>query len=346
MAIETSRINNESIKINLLEHYNIDVHSISKVNNGSANIYEIVSKNDKTYILKEFQSFIDKNKLKLEPTINQLLLNSKFPTSKILKTLKNEYLWSFNERIFHLQEKAEGIIFSQNNAPDWLLRDSAMYLAKLHEILKYLPNFPIGMPKSGWDNESKIRKIEKMIHIKKEFISLESSNFMILEAINCLDFKIKYLKESKLSEKNNFDNLTIKNTHGDFNLNQILIKNNSVESVIDFSSASALPASWEIIRSFTYSHKSSHSGEINILDLKKYIEEYLKYSLLTRDDINEMPAFYLNQLAFSLYGFEQYLKFQQDESLLIFAIWRTKLQKYLFENLQTINNDFRNWSIL
>ena len=50
--LENSILNEEIIKKLLKEHYDIDTQNITKINKGSANIYNI----DNMYILKEFSS--------------------------------------------------------------------------------------------------------------------------------------------------------------------------------------------------------------------------------------------------------------------------------------------------
>ena len=53
MGIQSSNLNENTIKKLLKENYKIDVSKVNKIDRGTANIFEVESE-DKKYILKEF----------------------------------------------------------------------------------------------------------------------------------------------------------------------------------------------------------------------------------------------------------------------------------------------------
>ena len=83
MAVEGSILNKESIKKIMIEQYGISVEAIKKINRGSANVFEVFSK-DSHYILKEFQSKIDIDKIKIEYTVVEHLRRDGVATPKYI----------------------------------------------------------------------------------------------------------------------------------------------------------------------------------------------------------------------------------------------------------------------
>ena len=82
-----------------------------------------------------------------------------------------------------------------------------------------------------------------------------------------------------------------KNTHGDFNVLQLIYKNNHINSVIDFVSACNMPVVWELIRSYSYIDKNvkevSNNSTIGILICKKENRFVIEYCSLDSIVIRE-----------------------------------------------------------
>ena len=153
-----------------------------------------------------------------------------------------------------------------------------------------------------------------------------------------LEEKINMIKD--ISEENIFidtKKLTIKNTHGDFNVLQLIYKNNHINSVIDFVSACNMPVVWELIRSYSYIDKNVKNGIFNLDTFTDYIKEFNKYVKLNDYDLKYMSYIYLIQLLSSTYGYKEYINNNENIELLEFAHFRTKICKYLFNNAGNIS---------
>ena len=145
----------------------------------------------------------------------------------------------------------------------------------------------------------------------------------------------------EISEENIFINtkkLTIKNTHGDFNVLQFIYKNDHINSVIDFVSACRMPIVWELIRSYSYIDKNVKNGIFNLDTFTDYIKEFNKYVKLNKYDLKYMSYIYLIQLLSSTYGYKEYINNNENIELLEFAYFRTNICKYLFNNAEKISN--------
>jgi hypothetical protein len=90
------------------------------------------------------------------------------------------------------------------------------------------------------------------------------------------------------------------------------------------------------IQSGGVSRKDSY---FDIEDFSLYVKEYLKYSPLTKRDLEAMPYIYLFQLAQSSYGYKEYLitKTENKEALLDFAFWRTNICREIYQKAKAIS---------
>lgn len=139
--------------------------------------------------------------------------------------------------------------------------------------------------------------------------------------------------------KKYYNGITYSSTHGDYQGCQLICGDNHIKGVIDFSSARVLPAVWEVIRSYVQSSaKCMENAVIDINGFCTYVQEYMKYSELTRTDLMSMPYVYLFQLARSKYGYSQYLTTDSKdrESLLQFGFWRTNMCREVERNAGSI----------
>ena len=94
--------------------------------------------------------------------------------------------------------------------------------------------------------------------------------------------------------KEYYNGVTYCSTHGDYQGCQLIFEKGEIKAVIDFSSASCLPVTWEIMRSFVQS--SNYCRTTATVDIKafcEYVREYQKFSPLTKTDMIAMPYVYL-----------------------------------------------------
>ncbi len=331
----TSDVNfsKEEIRDFLKENYNVDASSIEEIDRGTALLYNI---NEDKYALKIFQDKYSKEDILKEVNIINVLYNDKIPVPKYIRSVNDELYSIFKGKTVILQEFIKGTEIDPNTGDVDMLIDSAQTLGK---IVKSLNSTDLDIPKSDIESWYSDECIQDSLNRHEDLLKLakEQNAKSIIEEFN---FKIDLLK--KVKSLYNFDdlsNLTLLNTHGDFNVLQCIYgKDMKIKAVLDFVAACKMPITWEIIRSYSYLDKDSKDGSINVEHFKKYVSEFMKYQKLNKYDIKYMCLLYFVQILTSTFGYKQYLKDNSRVDLLKFAEFRTNLCKYLYKNMDLITN--------
>ena len=338
MALEKTVLNEKIILDLLSRHYGISPISAKKLKLGTANCFQIYDGN-KYCFLKEFQSSFSENAVVQEAKLLEYLSVAGIPTTRFYKTLNNEFVINYQNHIICLEEYIEGQAYDYDDLPLQLLPQVGKMLGRLHQALKEYP-LPIDMSDkwlASFSAENMIAQYDALIKIAESKVGDKNTNQIIDDlqykkrlAIRCEEYK-KY-----------YNGITYCSTHGDYQGCQLIFEKDEIKAVIDFSSASCLPVTWEIMRSFVQS--SNYCRTTATVDIKafcEYVREYLKYSPLTKTDMIAMPYVYLFQLARSKYGYPQYLNSNSEdrEGLLQFAFWRTKMCREVEKNAEIISNE-------
>lgn len=157
--------------------------------------------------------------------------------------------------------------------------------------------------------------------------------------IKDIEYRISLLKSiNKVDIEMN--KLTCKNTHGDYSINQTICGQNSINGIIDFTSACIHPICWEVIRSYSIADSECADGNINVENLKRYIEKFLEYGKLNNYDLKLMPYLYFYQLLFPDYYRQYYLSDNPNRQLLIDnANFSTKLCKWFELNIDNLSDE-------
>ena len=128
------------------------------------------------------------------------------------------------------------------------------------------------------------------------------------------------------------------NSHGDYSVQQLIYNDdNGKTTVIDFETAKKLPIIWEVMRSYSYIDEEVKNGKINIDTLVEYVKEFTKYIQLNEYDLKYAPQIYLIQIVSSPFGYKQYNDDYEKTGLLEFALFRTNLCRYLYNNSKEIS---------
>ena len=326
-------INKKEIINFVKEKYRINVTNIKIINRGSANIYSL---NNDEYILKEFQSKYTKEEIEKEITIINHLKKDDIKVPSYIKTINDTYYSLYKDKVIIIQKFIEGYTLDRNEGN----YEQTIECAKVYGmIVKSLENLDILLPLNdlSFSKENLTKGIEK--HQKLLELIDDKDDEETLKIKKNLEEKMDMLKD--ISKRNIFidtKKLTIKNTHGDFNVLQFIYKNNHINSVIDFVSACKMPVVWELIRSYSYIDKDVKNGIFNLDTLTDYIKEFNKYVKLNDYDLKYMSYIYLIQLLSSTYGYKEYINNNENIELLEFAHFRTNICKYLFNNAENISN--------
>lgn len=326
-------INKKEIINFVKEKYRINVTNIKIIDRGSANIYSL---NGDEYILKEFQSKYTKEEIEKEITIINHLKKDSIKVPSYIKTINDTYYSLYKNKVIIIQKFIEGYTLDINEGN----YEQTIECAKVYGmIVESLENLDILLPLNdlSFSKENLTKGIEK--HQKLLELINDKDAEETLKIKRDLEEKINMIKN--ISKENIFidtKKLTIKNTHGDFNILQFIYKNNHINSVIDFVSACRMPVVWELIRSYSYIDKDVKNGIFNLDTFNDYIKEFNKYVKLNEYDLKYMSYIYLIQLLSSTYGYKEYINNNENIELLEFAYFRTNICKYLFNNAEKISN--------
>ena len=247
--LEKSVFTNKKETINFVkEKYGINVTDIKIIDRGSANIYSL---NGDEYILKEFQSKYTKEKIEKEITIINHLKKDGIKVPSYIKTINDTYYSLYKNKVIIIQKFIEGYTLDRNEGN----YEQTIECAKVYGmIVKSLENLDILLPLNDLSYLFSKEIFEKSIEKHQELLKVinDKDDEETLKIKRDLEEKINMIKD--ISEENIFidtKKLTIKNTHGDFNVLQLIYKNNHINSVIDFVSACNMPVVWELIRSYS-----------------------------------------------------------------------------------------------
>lgn len=312
-------------------NYNIDVEKIEKEDRGSANIYYVYDANNK-YVFKEFESRCKEQKILQEANILEHLNKNKIKTPKYIKTIDNKFYFKYKNRIIILMNFIEGYTKNPNTGNFTQTIESATLLGKITKALESFEQ----MECESWDKYYKNDFFDKA---QKKYLDLiekigNSDKEQIIK--NDLVYKIELVNQLKEFDLNGIENITYKNSHGDFSIMQFLYLDEKVTAVIDFERARKLPIVWEIIRSYTHIDEKCKNGDFDIGNFIKYVKEVMKYIDLNIYDLKFMPYTYLLKLAGSAYGYEEYINNNELVNLFDFGRWRTKMCKSLMKNMNEI----------
>lgn len=336
--IEETTFSNTQIKSELYKRYDLKVNNIEIINNGTANIYKIMSNNEK-FILKEFQSkYSQDDVLKEINAIEYLKENSKIPLPIYLKNNNNEFYFKHKGRVVVIQNYIDGKAFQKNEGSYEQLLESAYYLGQIIKgFEKYKVNDCINI--TDWYSQNEFDKANKKYNdILDRLDNSEISYRIKMDII----FKKQLLDElSKNENLKEIINITHKVSHGDYSSLQFIYNNeNKIKAILDFIKVKKLPIVWEIARSYSYLDKEARDGNINVNNIVEYTKEVAKVTNLNEYDFKYLPYVYLIQLARSTFGYSEYFKenIKNKEELLEFAFYRTNICRDLYIKANEISN--------
>lgn len=335
MGIQNSNLNEDTIKRILEDNYNIETSKVTKIDRGTANIFEVQSK-EKKYILKEFSEGRSEDSVIKETNIINFLKDRNIKVPVYIKSTQGNFYIKFENRIIIVQEYVDGYTMENNTGDYNKTIESATILGKMTKELKdYTGLEEDGIIEKWFSKESLENGITKMLDLKSK-LNADNPYKSIFE--KDLEDKINMSKD--LIENFKFDiiqKLTIMNSHGDYSVQQLIYNDKEKTTVIDFETAKKLPIIWEVMRSYSYIDKEAKNGNLNLNTLVDYVKEFSKYVKLNEYDLKYAAKIYLIQIVSSPFGYKQYNDNYEKTGLLEFALFRTNLCRYLYKNSDEIS---------
>ena len=335
MGIQSSNLNESTIKKLLKENYKIDVSKVKKIDRGTANIFKVETE-EKKYILKEFSDGRSEESVIKETNIINFLKGRNIKVPVYIKSTQDNFYIKYENRIIILQEYVDGYTMENNTGDYYKTIESARILGKVtKELQDYIGLNEDGIIEKWFSKESLEKGITKMLDLKSK---LNEDNPYKAVFENDLEDKIKMSND--LKENFQFDivnKMTIMNSHGDYSVQQLIYNDKNETTVIDFETAKKLPIIWEVMRSYSYIDKEAKNGELNIDTLVDYVKEFSKYIKLNKYDLKYAAQIYLIQTVSSPFGYKQYNDDYDKTGLLEFALFRTNLCRYLYKHSAEIS---------
>ena len=329
----------------LLKLWGINTKKIIALTEGSAKCFIIEDGSDR-YFFKIYQEKFNPQTVANEISVCNYLTKKGFFVSTFIPTNQGTYIEKMNGKLCTVQKYIDGTTFQKFEVPKVLLFDSARVLANINIALEELPvQLPLGFDQqwlSEWSKEPAINKYHNLL----AQLNAGDENYNKI----AMDFKNKCEIISAFNPAAfPFSSLTVENTHGDYNVLQLIFSEDRVKAVIDFSSCARLPICWELIRSYSLSSAECRNGRIDIDNFVGYVREYMKIKKLKKEDLELMPYFYLFSLIRSSFGYKGYIEKkrngllvdQKDTKTLEFAFWRTAMAKWLFEHEDVLYSELK-----
>lgn len=256
---------------------------IKKIADHDAKVYMLESTNEK-FALKEMGP---NDNLENECELLEHLISKGIKVPKIYRTITGSHVFIDNGLQYVLYEFIEGTMIDLNSAPEWFLTKSARTLGQIQSALKdYKQIPPIGFGQEFFSKEKYIRSEQYILDKIKQ--SEEKNDASLTIALN---ERLKHIKRVSFFEFD-CDKLTYVVTHGDFYVNQIIVRDGELVT-IDWTHPGNLLACFEVLMSYTYAAPECKDGVIDITKFKPYLSEYLKYApiKLNHYDLKMMPYF-------------------------------------------------------
>lgn len=245
-----------------------------------------------------------------EPALCAFLRKNGIPACDFLKNTSGSYISETEDgRPFTLQR------FLPGNTPQWhtatqgLLMESAQMLGRIHQVLQDYPPLPEGIGTGFFTYMTPMRaqaSYENSLSMAKKLGRQQD--------MDELQWRIDFMKHFPKWQFD-FDQLTLRNTHGDYFISQFLCENGHVTGVIDWTTACVHPVIWEIMRSFVYGAPCCAAGEIDKPLLDRYLDAYCRYGTLNAYDIQNLYRLYWYQIAVCDYYGQYYLSHAHNREI-------------------------------
>ena len=316
----------------LLQHnFNMNIVNIEIItdhtNNNDSKVYLVETATEK-YVLKEMGP---DDKLEDESKLISHLLSKGIKVPKIYHTNAGHHIITAGGLQHTLYEFIEGTILGLNTAPDWFLLKSAQTLGRIHSALHDYKHMPIEIGPEIF-SEEELASEEQFI--SDRLAKAEERNDVPLAM--ALHERLKHIKRVS-GFKFDCSKFTYVNTHGDFFINQIIVKEDDFVT-IDWTQFGRNPACFEVLISYTYAAPECKSGAIDIVKFKPYLDEYQKYApfKLTHYDLKMMPCLLYHHCAF--WSFAPPYDDLPDEYKKI-ANLTDNLANWLYDNVNVLSGD-------
>ena len=324
----------DKIQSLIKNQYGVDVSSYEKLTVGAgSNTFHLFAENGEQYILKN-ANINEANNPQNEPKLCNYLLSKGIPVSKFVPNINNEFVWYDEDDIYHMQRFVSGKNYDIHCAPDWLMCEMAKSLGKIHTTLINYDALPVGIGEIFFKYMTPTNALNSY---QKSYQYAVSNN--LHEIADDLQYRIGLMSRLAIPEIE-LNNLTRRNTHGDFFISQVICNESCIAAIIDWTTACIHPIVWEIIRSFIYGNSKCKEGNIPIAEFVEYTRTYLSEASLNNYDLMMMPYVFYYQISVCDY-YNQYFSSDADNRYIYLqqATLSTKLMKWFEIHVKDLSDE-------
>lgn len=296
----------EQLRFRIYRLYGIEIDSLEMSDNGAGSMTYFVTADKQKYVVK-YASDNEMNHPEREPGLCRYLCAHGIPASQFIENIQGKFL-SFDEngRRFHVQGFIEGVVYSYNEAPDFLLEQAPVLLAEIHEVLKSYEELPEGIGATFFQE----RRPESMIESFQSSLKLAVTNGDSDNADDIYDIIdiINHFPDYTFD----ISRFTCGNTHGDYMISQLVCEDNSIRGIIDWTTACRHPLVWEVVRSYIFMAPECKDGNVDINRFERYLRAYMKKGKLNAYDIEEAGNLFYYFLAVCDFYSQYYSTFTKN----------------------------------
>lgn len=235
-------------------HYDLKVSDMRLLEEHFGTEIYLVDAGKQKYIVKAMPLYFEN--VENEGSITEYLYSRSHKVARLIKSREDSYVIRTPKFQFTVQEYIEGKTLPINSAPKWFLEKSADYLGKTTLDLQSYGTLPLRFGKDFFAADTAIGK--KQQYISELEKAKESGN---QEIAPLWEEQIRHLE--RISEfKIDTDKLTYANSHGDFHIGQVIVKDYDI-TVIDWSSACRLPVCLDVITSYVFASPDCSGGAVD-----------------------------------------------------------------------------------
>lgn len=317
---------------NLIEtNFNIEILKLSLIDSHFGTEIYSAETPDGKYFVKKLP--IHMRGVENEKAITDFLYANGISVPILLKTKDNKDVLKFDDFQITIQTFIEGKGLRISSATGEFLASQAELLGKINLVLKDYKKLPVRFDKKFVNKKIAVSKCKKY---KAEFETVKANCTESVEK-NWLS-QIKHLERIS-SFKIDTRKLTYANSHGDFNIRQIVASGENL-TVVDWSSACKLPICLEVMTSYVFATAKSKNGYIDANEFKEYIATYSKYFKLNDYDLKMMP--------YVFYFWHAMCNYQPDEEIAknykSLAALINNLLDWLYDNVDGLSKSLRTYN--
>lgn len=267
MAVKTKF--SRSSLVEILSNYNLGEYKSSKpLTAGTIQINILLQTAKGKFVFRYYRQGRSKDSVLFEVNLIKYLKKKKYPCPNVFKNKQGKLIGIYNKKPYAVFEFIEGEHLKNldNNQQKQLIKK----VAELHNITK---NYRPFNKKHRWNYDIKLCR--KLAQKEAKKINTENSRTKLKWYQNQL-FKLRLPKSLPKGV-----------CHGDFDLSNILFKNNKFNALIDWDDANYTYFVYDLVELIEYSAwpwSRSRKKALNLNKARKVISEYMKYRDLNNNE--------------------------------------------------------------